>query len=198
MNFKPEYPRGSTPLDPDELGGLLPNYIRTQGELNILEQDNILAGKNWALKYKKEILDESFIRNLHRKLYGDVWKWAGVYRHSQKTIGIDAGQISTQLHHLIKETETWIELKSYSWIEILARFHHRLVFVHPFPNGNGRYARIHIELLAIKYDQEIPTWGANEFEGNLDHDGDVRARYIHALKQADEKRIQPLIKFLYS
>ncbi len=198
MNYKPEDPPGSTPLDPDELSGLLPKYIRTQGELNILEQDNILAGKNWALQYKKEILDESFIRNLHRRMFGEVWKWAGIYRQSQKTMGVEASQISTQLHHLIKDTQTWIELNSYAWNEILARFHHRWVFIHPFPNGNGRYSRLHTELLAMRHEQKIPTWGAHKFQGSLNNDSDVRGRYIEALKQADKKTIQPLIIFLYS
>ena len=153
MNYKPKYPPGAKPLDPDELGGLLIKYIRTQDELNILEQDNILAGKNWALKYKKGIIKESFIRNLNKKMYDDVWKWARFYRHIQKTIGIEASQISTQLHHLIKDTQFWIELESYAWNEILARFHHILVFIYPVPNGNGRFLRIHTELLAMRYDQ---------------------------------------------
>lgn len=189
MNYKPEYPPGSTPLDPDELGGLIPKYISTQGELNILEQANILSGKNWALKYKKEILDESFVRRLHKKMYEDVWKWAGTYRQSEKTIGIDSSQISTQLYNLIKNTQTWIQLNSYSWTEILARFHHRLVFIHPFSNGNGRYARMHTEFLALRYDQEIPTWGEKKFQGNLYEDSDIRNEYIAALKQADQKKL---------
>ena len=198
MNYKPEYPPGSTPLDPDELGGLITKYINTQGELNILEQDNILSGKNWALKYKKEILDESFIRNLHKKMYEDVWKWAGAYRRSEKSIGIDASQIAIQLHSLIKDTQTWVEFSSYPWSEILARFHHRLVFIHPFANGNGRYARLHTELLARQYDQEIPTWGAQSFHGDLNENSNIRSKYITALKSADQKDIQPLILFLYS
>ena len=131
-------------------------------------------------------------------MYGDVWAWAGIYRQSKKTIGIDASQISTQLHNLIKDTQVWIEFKTYPWNEILARFHHRLVFIHPFPNGNGRYSRLHTELLAMRYDQEIPSWGTHKFQGSLNNDSDIRARYIEALKQADQKRIQPLIKFLYS
>ncbi len=189
MKFAPEYLPGATPLDPNEIEGLIPD-IDNQGELNTLEQQNILNGKNWGLKYRKEILDEIFVRKLHKKMYGDVWKWAGTYRLTDKSIGIDKNQISTQVVELMRNTQTWIEFQSYPWNEILTRFHHQLVFIHPFPNGNGRYARLHTELLAEKYNQIIPTWGVRT---NQD-----RTEYICALKEADNKKFNRLIKFIES
>ena len=197
MKFQPEYPKGSTPLDPDELNGLIPDDIITQSELNFLEQQNIIEGKSWALKYRKEILDESFVRLLHKRMYGDVWAWSGQYRTTQKSIGIDSSQISTQVFILMKDVQTWIEHQSYNWTEILAHFHHRLVFIHPFPNGNGRYSRLHTDLLAAKYNQQIPTWGAACVNGDINQEGGIRERYIQALKQADQKKFDELIHFLY-
>lgn len=198
MIFKPHYPPGATPLDPDELAGLIPRFITTQGELNILEQENLLNGKSWAMKYKREILEEPFVRGLHKKMYQDVWKWAGQYRTSQKTIGIKAHQISTQIILLMQDTQTWIDHSSYQWQELLARFHHRLVFIHPFVNGNGRQARLHTELLALQYEQNAPTWGARKFEGELENESDARKHYIECLKLADQKKFSHLIDFLYS
>lgn len=198
MNYKPEYLNGATPLDPDELNGLIPDFIELQIELNMLEQENILSGKNWALKYKKEILNESFTRLLHKKMYGDVWSWAGTYRLTAKTIGIDSSQISTQVLNLMKDTETWIANQSYGWPELLARFHHKLVFIHPFSNGNGRYSRLHTELLADKYNQKIPTWGAKKSKENLFNNTTIRTEYIGSLKSADQKNYAPLIRFLYA
>lgn len=198
MIFKPEYPKGATPLDPDELAGLIPRFISLQSELNIVEQENILNGKNWALKYKKDLLDETFARNLHKKMYQDVWKWAGQYRKSQKTIGIEAHQIPTQIPALMKDTKTWIELGSYSWPEIMARFHHRLVLIHPFVNGNGRYARLHTELLAQRFQQKIPSWGAQSFKGVLEKESEIRKQYIECLQMADQKKFKGLIHFIYA
>lgn len=198
MNYKPQYSPGATPLDPDELNGLIPDFIELQSELNILEQANILNGKSWAQKYKKEILIEAFVRLLHKKMYGDVWSWAGTYRLTAKTIGIEAYQISTQILNLMKDTEIWIEQQSYNWPELLARFHHKLVFIHPFPNGNGRYSRLHTELLAEKYNQKIPTWGSKKSKENLFNNTHVRSEYISSLKSADQKNYVPLIQFLYS
>lgn len=195
VNLKLEYPPGATPLNPDEINGLIPD-IETQAELNALEQQNILNGKNWGSKFKGEILDEIFARKLHEKMYEDVWEWAGIYRTSEKIIGINSTQISAQVLMLMNNAKAWIEFQSYSWEEILARFHHQLVFIHPFPNGNGRYARLHTELLAEKYNQPTPTWGSNTYAGGLAIDGTIRTEYISALQDADNKKFQRLISFL--
>jgi Fic-DOC domain mobile mystery protein B len=198
MIFKPHYPKGATPLDPDELAGLIPEFISIQSELNIVEQENILAGKNWALKYKKDLLEETFVRALHKKMYQDVWKWAGHYRKSQKTIGVEVHQISTQIALLMKDAKSWIEFESYPWFELLARFHHRLVLIHPFVNGNGRFARLHTELLALRFQQKVPTWGAQNFKGELGQESDIRKQYIRCLQMADRKNFKELTRFIYS
>lgn len=198
MVFKPDYPKGATLLDPDELAGLIPQFISLQRELNIVEQENILSGKNWALKYKKDLLDETFVRSLHKKMYQDVWRWAGEYRKSQKTIGIEFHQISTQIALLMKDTKAWIEHESYSWPELLARFHHKLVYIHPFVNGNGRFARLHTELLAQRFEQKVPSWGALSFKGELGTESEIRKRYIEGLQLADQKKFKNLVDFIYS
>ncbi len=198
MIFKPVYPKGATPLDPDELAGLIPDFISIQNELNMLEQENILSGKNWALKYKKDLLDEAFVRSLHKKMYQNVWKWAGQYRKSQKSIGIEASLVSIKISLLMKDAQTWIELKSYPWPELLARFHHRLVFIHPFVNGNGRYARLHTELLAHRFEKEVPSWGNKSFKGELEKESEARQQYIQCLQMADQKTFKDLVSFIYS
>lgn len=201
MSPKFEYPEGSTPLNPDELSGLIPDFISLQSELNALEQQNILSAKSWLglHLHKKDILSEAFVRELHRQMFSDVWRWAGKYRTSEKNIGsVLPEQISTQIHLLMKNTKTWIQYSSYSWPELLARFHHRLVFIHPFANGNGRFARLHTEALAIQNNQTLPSWGALSFSGVLDSNSELRLKYIESLRQADQNRFELLTHFLSS
>lgn len=200
MKFQPRYPKGATPLDKNELSGLIPDYITFQSELDILEQENIFQGLKWALKFKKEVLTDSFSKELHKSLFKDVWTWAGTYRKSEKSIGITPTLIPEQMHLLFKNVQTWIEFESYNWDEIAARFHHKLVFIHPFPNGNGRYSRIHTEILMKKHKKEIPTWGFKKAEDsrNLASDSELRNLYLKSLRDADQGRIKPLIQFLYS
>lgn len=203
MNLKLNYPKGATPLDPDEIAGLIPDFITTQSELNALEQKNILDGKNWLdsilNKNSKEILSESFTRNLHDKMFNEVWRWSGRYRVSAKSIGIvEASQISTEVHTIMENTKSWIEFEAYSWPEIMARFHHRLVHIHPFPNGNGRYSRLHTEALAMKNNQPIPTWGEKQYSGQLSNNSEIRNKYIEALQLADARSFNQLVHFLFS
>jgi len=138
------------------------------------------------------------MRALHKKIYQDVWKWAGQYRKSQKTIGIESHHIPTQVALLMKDAKTWIEFDSYPWPELLARFHHRLVFIHPFVNGNGRYARLHTELLALKHDQKVPSWGVQSLKGGLEEESEIRKQYLQCLQMADQKKYGCLIRFIYS
>lgn len=199
MTIRLNYPSGATPLDPDELHGLIPDYITSQRDLNLAEQRNILDAKNWAGKTKDDILAEAFVRKLHKKMYGNIWRWAGQYRQSDKNIGdIHFSQVSSQIFMLLQNAQSWIDLQAYPWPETLARFHHRLVYIHPFPNGNGRYARLHTELLAQKYSQAIPTWGSQRSQGLLDADGETRNNYITALQEADGRRFSGLIAFMFS
>lgn len=191
-------PRGATPLDPDEIGGLIPSHISTQGELNEAEQANILKAHLWLSKKKKhkDVLTDTFIRNLHKRMFSDVWKWAGKFRTSGKNIGVPAHQISISIAELCRDTHYWIENKSYSMDEIGARFHHRLVLIHAFPNGNGRHARTMTDVLLKSYECQPFSWGTNTYKSELNMHGEARTFYLEALREADNKRFEKLLKFV--
>ncbi len=188
------YPPGATPLDPDERAGLIPGHITTQGELNEWEQLNIVHGENWARKQRKEILDEGFLRRLHQQMFGETWKWAGEFRKSDKNIGVDWLNIGVELKKLLDDTRYQIEHASYPPDEIALRFHHRLVAIHPFPNGNGRHARLMADLLVERLGRPRFTWGSR----SLVDAGDTRKRYIAALQAADARDTTPLQAFARS
>lgn len=198
-NFPFDYPAGSTPLDPNEIQGLIPSYISTQAELNSLEQSNILEAQTWALRpTKKNILTDTFLLDLHKRMFKNVWKWAGTYRLTDKSIGVHWQQIAMQVNMLLQDTEYWIENKIYEWDELGARFHHKLVAIHPFPNGNGRHARLATEILLTTHGESIFTWGQKKFAGDLYNTGDLRKEYIAALQEADQRKYARLIAFVRS
>ena len=195
MGIDLQYPIGATPLDPDDAAALIPGHITTQGQLNEWELANILDGEKWAFSRKHEdLLTNTFICLLHKKLFGDTWKWAGDFRATAKNIGVDAIQIGPELKKLCEDIEYQIEYKSYPLDELAARFHHRLTWIHPFPNGNGRFSRTMADLLLVQNGAQRFSWGA----GNLFADGDVRHRYIEALHAADAKNYRPLLDFVRS
>jgi Fic-DOC domain mobile mystery protein B len=192
MEFK--YPEGSTPIDPDEAKGLRLTHITTQGELNRWEQDNILEAKAWLEKARPtDILNEKFIKTLHKRMFKNIWKWSGQYRQSDKNIGGSWYQVPMSLKNLCKDTTVWIELGEDPPDLIAARFHHRLVSIHPFPNGNGRHAREMANLL-LKNILKQPefTWGRE----NLSEAGSIRKQYIESLHAADGGNYEPLLKFV--
>jgi Fic-DOC domain mobile mystery protein B len=191
-----EEPDGATPLDPDEADGLRLTHITTRGELNRWEQENIAAGEAWAFgRRHRDLLDEGFVRRLHKRMFGEVWRWAGEYRRSGKNIGVDWLQIPVELRKLCDDVRAWLEFESYPPDEIAARFHHRLVAIHLFANGNGRHARTLTDLLRVqRLGRSRFTWG----RGNLTDPGDVRQRYIDALRAADHGNYGPLLGFVRS
>ncbi len=191
-----DYPPGATPIDPDEAGGLLLPHITNRSELDRWEQDNIAEAEAWALRRKpKDLLSADFIRKLHRRMFGNVWKWAGEFRRSGKNIGIDWRTIRPALKDLLEDAKVWIEFGSYPPDEIAARFHHRLVSIHPFANGNGRHARLMADLLLVHVlGRPRFTWGSR----NLTHAGDCRQQYITALRAADRHDYRPLLEFVRS
>lgn len=191
-----DYPAGATPIDEDEKRGLLIPHISTREELNEWEQRNITDAYSWLDRTRqKDILSEEFIRKLHVEMFGKVWSWAGTYRRTDKNIGVDWSQISVLFRQLLDDIHFWIDNETYSADEIATRFHHRLVFIHLFPNGNGRHARVMTDVLLEKIlSQEPFTWGS----GNLIEEGDVRANYIQALRSADGQDYEPLLKFVRS
>lgn len=190
-------PPGATPLEQEELEGLKIKSISTRGELDRWEQENIGAAMEWLEKRKNktEILNEAFVRKLHTQMFNKVWTWAGAFRLSNKNIGVDKYQISIQLKHLLDDIKYWIEHKLYDPDEIAARFHHRIVAIHCFPNGNGRHARLIADtLLTDVFDAKPFTWG----KGNLAGAGTVRTEYIKALRAADQNNYEPLKQFVRS
>lgn len=191
-----DYPEGATPIDEDEKEGLLILHISTREELNEWEQRNITDAYSWLDRTRrKDILSEDFIRKLHIEMFGKVWSWAGTYRRTDKNIGVDWSQISVRFRELLDDVRFWIDNETYSPDEIATRFHHRLVFIHLFPNGNGRHARVMTDVLLEKVLGEEPfSWGS----GNLLEESDVRATYIQALRLADRHDYEPLLQFVRS
>ena len=165
-------------------------------ELNEWEQRNMTDAYSWLDRTRrKDILSEEFIRKLHEEMFGKVWAWAGEYRRTDKNIGVDWTQISVRFRELLNDVRYWIDHETYSPDEIATRFHHRLVQIHLFPNGNGRHARVMTDVLLEKVLKQEPfSWGS----GNLFEEGDVRATYIKALRSADGHDYQPLIDFVRS
>jgi Fic-DOC domain mobile mystery protein B len=197
--MKFEYLPGATPLDPDETLGLIPTYITTLGELNELEGKNIENAMKWLRHMKKrDILNLSFTLELHKQMFFEVWKWAGKPRTSGKNIGVSPEQIMNQLGLLFRDTEYWINHQTYTWSEIGARFHLRLVAIHIFSNGNGRHSRLMTDVLLENHEQEVFTWGSKNKATPLEVAGPVRNTYISALKAADLGDFDSLLKFMRS
>jgi len=188
---------GGTPLEPGEASGLLLSHITTRGELDRWEQDNIIEALLWLDKTKpKEVLNEQFIKELHRRMFGRVWRWAGSFRTSDKNLGIDWQQIPVSLRNPLEDTHVWIRLGKDPADAIAVRFHHRLVCVHPFANGNGRHARLMADVLLEKVlGRARFTWGSAD---QLSKPGDVRTRYIGALREADRGSYESLLAFARS
>jgi Fic-DOC domain mobile mystery protein B len=175
---------GQTPLTAAELEGLIPSWISTQGDLDLAEQDNLSAALSRLTARPPsvdEILTESFVRSLHRQMFGEVWRWAGRYRDSDKNLGVAKERIVEELAKLLDDVHFWIDHETFDADEIAARFHHKLVWVHPFPNGNGRFSRLAADLLVAALGEPPFTWRAG-----IDQSPDaLRAEYIRALKALD-------------
>lgn len=194
MNF--DSPIGATPLNPDELDGLKIRHITTRGELDRWEQDNIQEAWIWLDKRRKrDILSEDFICKIHHQMFNKIWNWSGNFRRSDKNIGGSWTRVAIELRQLLNDVKFWIENATYQPDEIGLRFHHRLVLIHLFPNGNGRHARLITDLLLTEILKQEPfTWGSE----NLSNGTDVRNRYIAALKAADNHDYTLLQTFVRS
>jgi Fic-DOC domain mobile mystery protein B len=188
---------GQTPLDPDEAAQLLRPAVTTRGELDIVEQENIANATQWAFARKRSpatVIDEPFLRRLHRRMFGDVWRWAGTYRHTPRNIGVEAWMNQQEIGGLIGDVRFWVANGIYARDELCVRFHHRLVSIHPFPNGNGRHARLAADVLCVSLDGQPLSWGRG-----LDLEaGVLRARYIGALRAADAGELDQLVAFARS
>jgi len=198
MGLDLAYIDGQTPLDEEEKDGLLIPAIGTRGELDEFEQQNIEQAVQWTLgrSFKPDtVFTEKFIRLVHKRMYGDVWAWAGEFRKTNKNMGVDKWQIPTELRYLLDDIRYWQENNTYLPDEIAVRFKHRIVSIHCFPNGNGRHSRLMADIIIENiYKQPVFSWGA----ANLCSEGDPRAAYLKAVKAADRGDYSLLLAFARS
>ncbi len=184
MTDRREDPRGATPLTPDDLRGLRLRHVTTRGLLDEVEQANVAQGLRWLARTRGgDILDDVFVRRLHRELFGEVWAWAGTYRLRETNIGVAPQEIAVQLRLLLDDARTWCEQDVYPAVEAAVRFHHRMVQIHPFPNGNGRHARIAADEFLKRYFDRPPIEWASGYD--LQRDNARRRAYLDALRRAD-------------
>lgn len=186
----------STPLTPDERADLIPSHITNRDELNEFEARGVADGDRWAFGRRRgDLLSTEFLCQLHNRMFGEVWRWAGTYsKEVKRRIGVDHYQIEPELRDLLDTVRYWIGQNSYSADEIAVRFHHRLTQIHPFPNGNGRLSRLAADLLIAELNGERFTWG----RANLVEAAKARRAYVEALQLADRNVIEPLIAFARS
>ncbi len=190
--IKFRYAKGATPLTADDIHNLIPGHLTLQSQLDEWEQLNILKAENWAFAAKrKNILTIEYIKQLHHKMFCDTWKWAGKFRTHQTNIGVESIYIPQELKALVDDTEFWLNNETYDLREIVVRFHHRLVFIHPFPNGNGRSSRLIADIIINQFDQPRFTWGRD----SLVKDSLIRDNYLKYLREADKGELTNLIKF---
>lgn len=198
MGLNLDYIYGQTPIDEDEREGLLISTIATRGELDEFEQQNIEKAVYWTLTRNSKqsvILTEAFVRQVHKKMFDQVWSWAGEFRKTNKNIGVDKWQIRTELKSLFDDVHYWIENKTFIPDEIAVRFKHRIVSIHCFPNGNGRHSRLMADLIIDKiYNKPVFSWGVT----NLAKESESRTIYINAVKAADQGDYSLLIEFARS
>lgn len=203
MNFilNHEYSDGNTPIRAEEAEQLIPR-ISTMAELNEYEALNILQARDWAFSSRTmkstNPLEETYVRTLHSRMFDEVWKWAGTYRKDELNIGCDPREIMQRIPQLLGNTQYWLDNKTFPLEECLIRFHHQLVSkIHPFPNGNGRHARMLTDVVAVKFGRSEFTWGSGE---NLVSETTARAAYLAALRALDinENDVKPLLDFARS
>ena len=184
---------GATPLDPDEQAGLIPKHLTLKRELDEFEQANILEAEAWASRRRsRNVLSEAYVRELHKRMLKKTWKWAGTFRTTEKSIGVDPARIAVDLRNLLEDVKAWQEFGTYPLEEQAVRLHHKLVLIHPFPNGNGRHARLLTECFLRFHGAEPFTWGS----ASLNHASDTRSAYIAALQAADNHDLAPLLQFV--
>jgi Fic-DOC domain mobile mystery protein B len=187
-----------TPLAPEEKRGLKQAWITYRHELNAAEQENIADAVLWAVRVyrRRDLLDERFLLELHRRMFRNVWDWAGSYRQTERNIGIASGLITEAVRNLLADARAWVAYNAYEPDELAVRFHHGLVAIHPFPNGNGRHARLMADLLIMKLGRARFSWGGGAT--NLEKRGEMRSRYVAALRKADGHDITDLLAFARS
>lgn len=189
---------GQTPLTEEEKRQLRPS-LSTRAQLNAVERINIHAARLWAMKKsvlrRPDLLTDAFARELHRRMFNQVWKWAGTYRLTDRNLGWEWHRIPEGMRVLLADASYWREHQTYPLGEIAVRLHHRMVLIHPWPNGNGRHARLLADIVVAAHAGPVLTWGANS---DLTNPGEIRQRYIRALQAADGNDCAPLLAFARS
>lgn len=184
-----------TELSVEEKLALIPS-LSTRAELNQAERLNIHAARVWVMRPRAlrdpELLTDTFARELHRRMFNRVWRWAGRYRSTEKNLGWEVHRLNEGVSNAFRDAQAWIEHGTYPLTEIAVRLHHRLVAIHPWPNGNGRHARLMADILIASRDGAGLSWGARD---ELDAISEVRARYLAALRCADAGDFAPLVAF---
>ncbi len=187
-------PEGATPIEPDEAEGLIPSHLATHEELDEWESRNILRAVKWAQSRRRtRVLTTTFTRELHRRMFDRTWEWAGVFRHTDKNLGVAWEQISVEVRKSLDDATLWLTSSEWGVKESAVRLHHRLVAVHPFVNGNGRHARLLADVVLFNREQPPIDWGGHALE--LEAAGAARSRYIQALQSADKGDYEPLLEF---
>jgi Fic-DOC domain mobile mystery protein B len=190
-------PSGATPLEQEDLECLIPDFVATRADLNQVEFENITKALPWAQRQARSLgperlLDYGFMLQLHRRMFGDVWTWAGKQRRRATNIGVEVHLITTQSQLLLDDAKLWHAQSVFEPDTLAVRIHSRLASVHPFPNGNGRCTRMMADLYLLSTGVEPFTWGG----ADLDIDGSGRALYIAALIRAvDTGDHSDLIRF---
>jgi Fic-DOC domain mobile mystery protein B len=190
-----EGPDGATPLDDEEVEGLVPSSVTTREQLNEWEATNIQVAMEWLFRVPRsvdDVLQVSFAEELHRRMFDQTWTWAGKYRSTEKNIGLSPSQVRVALRDRLADALVSHGYEHYPPKEFAARLHHQLVSIHPWPNGNGRWARLMADAYLHARAQPRLTWG-----GNLDADlvdaGAPRSEYLAAIRLADSGNFAPLI-----
>jgi len=177
---------GFTPVDRDDLAGLIP-HVTTQSELNEVEAANILDARVRAVSdrgLRRTLLTPRALCRLHRMMFDRVWTWAGRFRTRDPNIGSDWEMIPDEVAQLCADVRAWLEYRTYDWPTRAVRFHHRLVRIHPFPNGNGRHARLAADLLLHYNGRAMLNWAID------------RSAYISALQSAEDHDYRPLLELI--
>ncbi|MEO9044175.1 MAG: mobile mystery protein B [Candidatus Dormibacter sp.] len=184
----------ATPLDPDATAELIPP-LQTQADLNEFEAANITEAAVWTRRSRLLLHgypSPKSLLELHRRMFDRTWRWAGRYRRTDTNLGVPWPQVSVAVRQLCDDTCYQVQHASVDPDHLCVGFHHRLVSIHPFPNGNGRLARIATDVLRRNASWPAWTWGAE----SLVADGEVRSAYIKALRAADGGDLAPLIAFV--
>lgn len=194
---------GATPIEAEELEGLIPDFVATRADLNQVEYENIAKALPWAMRQIRlggatRLFNEAFVFELHRRMFGDVWTWAGTQRRRETNLGVAPQQIPTALQQALDDARYWHDHEVHPVDQRAARIHHRLVLVHPFPNGNGRCTRLIADLYLQSVGSQPFSWASGRLDGRAAAQRDVRRDYIAALDAAPTDDCIALVTFARS